>query len=160
MMSGIVTISTAGFLGSGAPFSADLNLVLQATMGGALIAGALLARKGRYKAHAVCQTCVLILNLGMIGLVMWPSFLQQVKPVAARALHKWYYQAAITHAVLGTIAEVMGLYIVAVAGTKIIPQRLRFNNWKCWMRAELVLWMVVLVSGFGTYCAWYLAPFR
>jgi uncharacterized membrane protein YozB (DUF420 family) len=127
-------------------------------MGMALIAGARLARKGRYKAHAVCQTSVLVLNLGMIGLVMSPSFVQQVKP--AKALHKWYYQAPMIHALLGTIAEVVGLYIVAVAGTKIIPKRLRFNSWRCWMRAELVLWIAVLVSGFGTYCAWYLAPFR
>ncbi len=111
-------------------------------------------------APAVCQTSVLVLNLGMIGLVMWPSFLQQVKPAPARAFHKWYYQAAITHAALGTIAEVVGLYIVVVAGTKIIPKRFQFTSWKWWMRAELVLWMVVLVSGFGTYCAWYLAPFR
>jgi uncharacterized membrane protein YozB (DUF420 family) len=153
-------LSNAGFLGSGAPFSADLNLVVQVTMGGALIAGAYLAKRRRYKAHAVCQTSVLVLNLGMIGLLMWPSFLQQVKPAPARALHKWYYQAAIIHAVLGTIAEGMGIYIAAVAGTKLIPKRFQFTNWKWWMRAELVLWMVVLVSGFGTYCAWYLAPFR
>jgi uncharacterized membrane protein YozB (DUF420 family) len=160
MVSAIVIISNAGFLGSGAPFSADLNLVVQATMAGALIAGARLARKGRYKAHAICQTSVLVLNLGMIGLVMWPSFLQQVKPAPARAFHKWYYQVVIIHAVLGAIAEVVGIYIVAAAGTKIIPQRLRFTNWKWWMRTELALWMVVFVSGFGTYCAWYWAPFR
>jgi uncharacterized membrane protein YozB (DUF420 family) len=159
-VNGIVILSNLGFLGSGAPFSADLNLVVQVTMGGALIAGACLARKRRYKAHAVCQTSVLVLNLGMIGLLMGPSFLQQVKPAPARAFHKWYYQAAIIHAVLGIIAEVLGIYIVAVAGTKIIPKRFQFTSWTWWMRAELVLWMVVLVSGFGTYCAWYLAPFR
>ncbi len=148
------------FLGGGAPFSADLNLVVQAMMGGTLIVGACLARKGCYKAHAICQTSVLVLNLGMIGLVMWPSFLEQVKPVSVRALHKWYYQAAIIHGVLGTVAEVVGIYIVAVAGTTIIPKCLRFTNWKWWMRAELMLWIVVLLSGVGTYCAWYLAPFR
>lgn len=160
MVSTIVIISNEGFLGSGAPFSADINLVVQVAMGGALIAGTCLAKRSRYKAHAVCQTSVLLLNLGMIGLVMWPSFAQQLRPASAKAFHKWYYQAAIIHAVLGTIAEGLGIYIAAVAGTKIIPKRLRFANWKRWMRAELVLWMIVLVTGFGTYCAWYLAPFR
>jgi len=159
MVSGVI-ISNAGFLGSGAPFSADLNLVVQVLMGAALIVGARLAKKGRYKAHAVCQTSVLLLNLAMIGLVMWPSFQQQVAPASAKALHKWYYQAAIIHAVLGTIAEVLGIYIVIVAGTKILPKRLQFTSWKWWMRTELVLWMIVLVSGFTTYCVWYLAPFR
>jgi hypothetical protein len=28
------------------------------------------------------------------------------------------------------------------------------------MRAELALWLIVLLSGVGTYCAWYVAPFR
>ena len=25
---------------------------------------------------------------------------------------------------------------------------------------ELVLWAIVLLGGVGTYCAWYVAPFR
>lgn len=149
-----------GFLGTGAPFGADLNLVVQLIMGLALIAGVLLAKQKRYTAHGICQTTVLLLNLLMIGLVMWPSFQQQVKPALSKVLHKWYYEAATIHALLGIAAELLGLYIVIVAGTNLVPQRLRFKRWKLWMRTELVLWAIVLVSGVGTYCAWYVAPFR
>ena len=149
-----------GFLGTGATFGADLNLVVQLIMGGALIAGTLLAKQKRYTAHGICQTTVLTLNLFMIGLVMWPSFQQQVKPALSKGLHKWYYQAATIHAVLGITAELLGLYIVAVAGTNVLPQWLRFKHWKRWMRTELVLWAIVLLSGVGTYCAWYVSPFR
>jgi uncharacterized membrane protein YozB (DUF420 family) len=150
-----------GFLGTGATFAADLNLVVQLTMGAALIAGARLAKQKRYKAHGVCQTTVLLLNLLMIGLVMWPSFQQQVQPAPlSKVLHKWYYKAAVIHALLGTTAEVLGLYIVVVAGTNVLPQWLRFKNWKYWMRTELVLWIIVLFTGIGTYYAWYVAPFR
>lgn len=39
-------------------------------MGAALIAGSCLAKRKRYAAHGICQTSVLLLNLGMIGLVM------------------------------------------------------------------------------------------
>ena len=53
-------IPVKGFLGTGAPFGADLNLVVQLTMGAALIAGALLARYKRYTAHGICQTTVLL----------------------------------------------------------------------------------------------------
>ena len=60
-----------GFLGTGAPFGADLNLVVQLIMGLALIAGVLLAKQKRYTAHGICQTTVLLLNLLMIGVVMW-----------------------------------------------------------------------------------------
>jgi uncharacterized membrane protein YozB (DUF420 family) len=149
-----------GFFGTGAPFGADLNLVVQLIMGLALIAGVLLAKQKRYTAHGICQTTVLLLNLLMIGLVMWPSFQQQVKPALSKVLHKWYYEAATIHALLGIAAELLGLYIVIVAGTNLVPQRLRFKRWKLWMRTELVLWAIVLVSGVGTYCAWYVAPFR
>jgi hypothetical protein len=47
-----------GFLGTGAPFGADLNLVVQLTMGVALIAGALLAKQKHYTAHGICQTTI------------------------------------------------------------------------------------------------------
>jgi len=67
-----------GFLGTGATFGADLNLMVEFVMGVALLMGGLLARQKRYAAHGVCQTTVLLLNLLMIALVMWPSFHQQV----------------------------------------------------------------------------------
>jgi uncharacterized membrane protein YozB (DUF420 family) len=149
-----------GFLSTGAPFLADLNLVLQIIMGATLVAGVLLAKQKCYKAHGICQTTVLLLNLVMIGLVMWPSFRQQVEPALSHGLHKRYYQAAILHAALGTTAELLGLYIVMAAGTNFLPQFLRFKHWKWWMRTELVLWATALLSGVGTYCAWYIAPFR
>ena len=149
-----------GFLGTGATFGADLNLVVQVIMGAALIMGAHLARQRRYKAHGMCQTTVLFLNLLMIALVMLPSFKHQVIPARARTFHKWYYKAAIIHAGLGISAELLGLYIVMVVGTKVLPQRFRFAHWKPWMRTELVLWMITLLSGIATYCAWYVAPFR
>jgi uncharacterized membrane protein YozB (DUF420 family) len=149
-----------GFLGTGATFRADLNLVVQLTMGAALIAGAHLAKQKRYKAHGICQTTVLVLNLLTIGLVMCPSFQQQVKPALSKVHRKWYYEVAIIHATLGITAELLGLYIVVVAGTNVLPLWLRFKHWKWWMRTELVLWAIVLLSGVGTYCAWYVAPFR
>jgi uncharacterized membrane protein YozB (DUF420 family) len=151
---------TKGFLGTGATFGADLNLIAQLIMAVALTAGALLAKRKRYRAHGICQTTVLLVNLLMIGLVMWPSFQQQVKPALSKSIHKWYYGAATIHAALGVVAELLGLYIVVVAGTNILPQWLRFEDWKWWMRTELLLWAVVLVAGVGTYCAWYVAPFR
>src|SRR3989442_6741422 len=97
-------------------------------MGGALAAGVVLAKQQRYRAHGICQTTVLLLNLLMIGLVMWPSFQQQVKPALSKVLHKWYYAAASIHALLGVTAELLGLYIVIVAGTSVLPQWLRFKD--------------------------------
>jgi uncharacterized membrane protein YozB (DUF420 family) len=149
-----------GFLGTGATFAADLNLVVQIIMGAALIAGFILAKQKHYRAHGICQTTVLLLNLLMIGLVMWPTFRQQANPTLPRVLHKWYYAAPAIHGVLGIAAELLGLYIVIVAGTNVLPQWLRFKQWKRWMRTDLVLWSIVLLTGIATYYAWYVAPFR
>ena len=149
-----------GFLGTGATFAADPNLVVQFVMGAALTAGVLLAKRKYYKAHGICQTTVLLLNLLMIGLVMWPTFRQQVKPTLPKVLHKWYFAAPAIHAVLGAAAELLGLYIVVVAGTSILPEWMCFKDWKRWMRAELTLWFIVVFTGMGTYYLWYVAPFR
>ena len=153
-------LPSKGFLGTGATFEADLNLIVQLAMGTALVAGVCLARQQRYRAHAICQTTVLLLNLLMIASLMWPSLHQQVKPRLSRIFHKSYYAVPTVHALLGMAAEMLGLYIVIVAKTDILPIWLRFKNWKRWMRTEFVLWLIVLASGATTYYVWYIAPFR
>jgi uncharacterized membrane protein YozB (DUF420 family) len=147
-----------GFLGTWAGFGADLNLLIQIAMGVALLVGAFLARAKRYAAHGVCQTAVLILNLPMIALVMWPSLHSRVLPQLSRHFGKRYYAVATAHGVLGALAEVLGLYILLVAGTNMLPATWRFQRWKLWMRIELALWWVVLLSGIGAYYIWYAAP--
>lgn len=159
-MIALSSLPIKGFLGTGATFGADVNLVVQLGMGAALLTGAFLARRKHYKAHGICQTTVLLLNSAMIALVMWPAFRRQGKPTIPRVLHKSYYAVPMIHGALGAAAELLGLYIVLVAGTNVVPARLRFRNWKRWMRTELALWFAVVVGGIGTYYVWYVVPFR
>ncbi|HEX4824330.1 MAG TPA: DUF420 domain-containing protein [Candidatus Polarisedimenticolaceae bacterium] len=147
-----------GFLGTGATFAADLSLLLQVAMGLALVVGARLARRRLYTAHGICQTTVMVLNLVAIVWFMVPSFRGQVIPRLPAGLGRRYVAVASSHALLGAGAEALGLYIVLVAGTEIVPRRLRFTNWKRWMRIELGLWWVVVLTGIWTYAWWYLAP--
>ena len=149
-----------GFLGTGATFTADVNFIVQLAMGGALIVGVILAKQKRYRAHGACQTTVLLLNVLMIALTMWPSFREQVVPHIPRALKRGYYAIVMVHMLLGTSTELLGIYIVLVAGTKLIPPSLRFTQWKRWMRIELALWLLTLTWGIGTYYEWYVVPFR
>lgn len=144
-----------GFLGTPASFRADLNLILQIVLSLAVLAGGYLARIERYRAHGICMSTVLLLNLVAIASVMWPSFDTLVLPQLAGHLHKRYYEVAAVHGVLGGAAELLGLYILLVAGTNVVPEALRFRRWKTWMRVELVLWIGVLASGIGTYIVWY-----
>lgn len=77
-----------------------------------------------------------------------------------KILHIRYYAIATIDAAPGSAAELMGLYIVLVVGTYLVPRQLRFKYWKRWMRIELLLWSVALIGGLGTYYAWYIASFR
>ncbi len=147
-----------GFLGTGATLKADLNLLIQLLMGMALLIGFAFARGKRYRAHQICQTLVILLNLPMIILVMSPSFHRQVQSFLPQRLSEAYYLSATCHAILGTAAEVLGIYIVLVAGTKWLPQPLRFTSYKVWMRTEMGLWWLVILLGVGTYYYWYVVP--
>ena len=92
------------------------------------------------------------------GLLQPPSFHQQVGPLFPRVFHKRYFTVATIHGALGMAAELLGLYIVMVAGTHLLPQRLCFKRWRLWMRVELMLWSAVLFSRLWTYYVWYIAP--
>ena len=144
-----------GFLGTGATFRADLNLAVQVAMGVALLVGMMLARKKNFEAHKRCQASVMLLNLLMIFLIMAPSFHKQVEPQVPGGLREAYYYLPFIHAALGTVAELLGLYIVLVAATNLLPERLKFDRYRPWMRTCLALWWAVILFGVGTYYVWY-----
>ena len=147
-----------GFLGTAAPLSADITLAIEIAMGLTLVLGMVLARRQRYSAHAWCQSAVVVLNLIVISQVMLPAFRTQVAPKIPTRLARSYYAVATGHATMGCIAELVGVYIILVAGTRILPERLRFVRYKPWMRTELVIWWLTLLLGITTYVRWYIAP--
>jgi uncharacterized membrane protein YozB (DUF420 family) len=144
-----------GFLGTAAPRCADVVLVLEMGMGLALLVGAGLARRKRFRLHAWCQSAVVLLNLAVILGLMVPSFRTRVSPKIPLRLGKAYYALATAHAALGTVTEIVALYILLAVGTHVLPQRLRVTRYKPWMRGVLVMWWLVLLLGFATYVRWY-----
>lgn len=147
-----------GFLGTAAPWSSDATLVIELVMGLALLAGAGLARRGSYRAHARCQSVVVLLNPAAILLTMAPSFRQSFAALTPAGLANSYYLLAAVHAALGSVAELLALYILLVAGTNMLPKRLRFIRYRPWMRVALVLWWTTLLLGLATYVRWYVIP--
>lgn len=147
-----------GFFKTAAPLSSDLVLTVEMGMGAALLVGMVLARRGRYRAHAWCQSAVVLLNLVVIALTMAPSFGRQVAPDIPMGLGESYYALAVAHGALGAVAEALGLYILLVAGTNILPERIRFARYRPWMRSTLAIWWLVLLLGVGTYIRWYVVP--
>jgi len=124
-------------------------------MGIGLLIGALFARRRRFRAHAWCQSTIVLLNFFVIVLTMLPSFRVQVIPKIPLKLGKAYYALATAHATLGAVAEMAGQYILLAAGTSILPERLRFTDYKLWMQTVVALWWAVLALGMATYVRWY-----
>src|SRR5262245_4585951 len=134
-----------------APPYANVILLLEIVMGAGLLIGAVLARMRRFRAHAWCQSAIVLLNLAVIVLVMIPSFRAHVSPKIPLKLAKPYYALATAHAALGVITEIAGLYILLAAGTSVLPEKCGMTNCALWMRTVLVLWWVVLSFGRATY---------
>lgn len=140
---------------SNAPMRANVVLVLELGMGAALLFGGWLARRGQYRLHAWCQSCVVLLNLVVIAVAMAPPFHEQVLPKIPARLGRSFYAVATAHAVLGIIAEALAVYVVLAAGTKLLPERFSLQNYRRAMRIALAMWWVALLFGVTTYVRWY-----
>jgi uncharacterized membrane protein YozB (DUF420 family) len=148
-------IVNQGFLGTAAPRYADLILILEILMGVGLLVGAQLARNRRFRAHAWCQSVIVLANFAVVVVFMVSSFHVHVSPKIPLKLGSAYYALATAHAALGTITQVAALYVLLAAGTNILPPKLRLSDYKTWMRSVLVLWWLQLALGLALYVRWY-----
>lgn len=144
-----------GIFPTNAPVVANITLTAELGMGGALIIGRWLARRGQYRLHAWCQSSIVLLNLVVIAFAMAPAFHEQVLPKIPAKLGRSFFAVAMVHALLGIIAEALALYVLLAAGTKLLPLRFRLQNYKKTMRIVLGIWWLALVLGVATYARWY-----
>jgi uncharacterized membrane protein YozB (DUF420 family) len=139
-----------GFLGRPSTFGADLNLLVQAGLGLLLLAGLLLARRARFGLHGLCQATALVVTLVMTAIWMLPAYRDNYGPAIFR-LGNRVSVAAAAHVVTGSVALLVGIYVVLVAGTPLVPRGMRFTNYKAWMRTLIALWWLALLLGVLTY---------
>jgi plastocyanin/uncharacterized membrane protein YozB (DUF420 family) len=133
--------------------TADINLVAQIVLIVGLWAGFVLARKQRFGHHANVQTAMVLANLVLIFFAMGISFYDYVvRGGTGDSVARWM----IVHGVLGTIAEVLGIYLIVRMRTKWLPKRWRIKNFKLLMRTTLGLWTVLVVLGVVIYADRYL----
>jgi plastocyanin/uncharacterized membrane protein YozB (DUF420 family) len=128
--------------------TADINLIAQLVLIVGLWVGFFLARKKRFGNHANVQTAMVLANLVFIAFAMGISFYDYVvKGGTGDSVARWM----IVHGVLGTIAELMGIYLVIRMRTKWLPRRWRIKNIKLAMRSTLALWTVLVILGVIVY---------
>jgi uncharacterized protein YacL len=139
-----------GFLGRPSTFGGDLNLLIQLGLGVLLLVGLVLARRTRYTLHGTCQSVALVGALVMTAIWMLPSFHANYGAVIFR-LGNRVNAAAAAHVATGTAALLLGIYVVLVAATPLVPAPLRFRNYRVWMRTLISLWWLALLLGVLTY---------
>lgn len=151
-MTGVFAIS--------APVAADGVALVEVGMAVTLLVGMFVVRSGRVRLHAYLQSSIVLGNLPVILIWMLPRYVALILPGLPAELLQPFYLVPTLMLVVGAAAEGLGVYILLVAATNLLPERWRFRSYKRWMRTELCLWWTVVVLGLVTYLVWYagLAP--
>ncbi len=137
--------------------ASDLVVPFEIGVAVLLVVGMILVRRGYVRAHMVIQSSMVLVNIPVVLLWMVPQYIAYVLPdLAGEGLEPAYLVPTVM-LVAGAAAELLGIYILLVAGTNLVPERFRFRRYKVWMRSELVLWWSVLLFGLVTYYYWYIA---
>ena len=143
-----------GFLGTDASIVADVSLVLSVLVALLFTAGVVLAVRQRYEAHRWVQTAAVAINLVLVVFVMCGSFLLGVAPGLPERAPEPYFAIAITHGLIGLAAAVFGVFVM-LRGNELVPNGLKFNNYKLFMRIAYVGYLVATLAGVWVYWAWY-----
>ena len=135
-----------------------LNLHVQIALVLLLTTGVLLAKAKRFRLHAVLQSTVVHLNLGLILHVMLPSFRHQLPFTFPKSWRNVPVAIVLLHSFVGALAWLMAVYVVLVAGTPLIPHKLRFSNYRRWMWSAFLLWCTAFGLGCLLYFLSYVNP--
>jgi uncharacterized membrane protein YozB (DUF420 family) len=139
-----------GFLGTKAGLGADLTLVLSIVAAVLFTIGVVLAKRGKLEAHGRMQTAAVCLNAILVLLWMVRSLVVYILPEIPAKLGERSYAVTTVHAVAGLIGVLLGVFIVLRAND-LVPLKLRFTDYKPWMRISYVLYMLATLGGVVAY---------
>jgi uncharacterized membrane protein YozB (DUF420 family) len=141
--------------GYAAPWGADLAAYAEIALGLMLVVGWVLVRRGHIRIHAALQGTIVLVNIPIVLYWMVPSYVQYVLPGVPGELGESFYLYPTLMLIAGVAAESLGIFVLLVAGTNLVPEALRFRRYKLWMRSLLALWWSVILLGLATFATWY-----
>jgi len=145
-----------GFLGTNANFAADMTLVLSVLVMIIFSYGFYLARKGHYDTHKWVQSSGAVLNIILVLWLMILPYRDFILRDSGGPRDGLFYIVTTIHATVGIFAFVIGNFVV-LRGHKLVPKRLRFNDYKLFMRTAYGLYFLTTVLGVGTYWYWFVS---
>ena len=144
-----------GFLGTQANFAADMTLLLSLLVALIFSYGFYLARQGRFDTHKWVQTLGALINVVLVLWLMILPYRDFIIRDSGGPRESVFYSVTMLHAFVGFFAFTLGNFVV-LRGHNLVPRRLRFNNYKPFMRTAYALYMVTTALGVGTYLTWFI----
>ncbi len=143
-------LTTPGFLGTRATLRSDLTLVLTLMTALLFTIGFILARRKQFIAHRWVQTSAVISNALVVFVSMVPSFIIYILPGIPNKFREGDYAVTTLHAVLGATSLLFGVFVM-LRGHELVPQALKFTNYKPFMRLAYSLYMLSTLGGVIIY---------
>lgn len=143
-----------GLLGTKASLGADIALIGSIVVAITFTVGAWLARRGQYEAHRWVQTVAALVNLLLVLGIMIPALIN-VDPTENVTLPPSAFLYMTGHEILGAAALLFGLFVV-LRGNNLVPARLKFRNYKPYMRWAYGLYIAATLIGVAVYAVLYL----
>ena len=143
-----------GFLGTAANFAADMTLLLSILVALTLTAGVVMALRQKYQVHRWLQTTAVSLNVILVLWLMILPYRDFITPGIPQRLGEQFYFVTTLHAVVGFFAFTFGIF-VTLRGNELMIARLKFNNYKLFMRIAYALYMTTTLLGLWVYVAWF-----
>lgn len=143
-----------GFLGTAGNFATDMTLVLSLLVAAALTVGVVLARRRDFRSHRIVQTAAASSNAVLVLWMMVFPFFDFVAPGIPERLGERFYWVTTLHAIVGAAALLLGVFVVLRANG-LMPQSLRFRNYKGFMRVSYALYMMATLIGVAVYFSWF-----
>jgi uncharacterized membrane protein len=143
-----------GFFGTAANFAADVTLLLSIVVALALTAGVVMALRRRYNTHRWIQTSAVVLNVILVLWFMILPYRDFIAPGIPEQLDERFYWVTTLHAFVGFFAFTLGTFVVLRANGLMI-ERLKFRNYKLFMRTSYGLYMITTLLGIWVYFAWF-----
>jgi uncharacterized membrane protein YozB (DUF420 family) len=142
-----------GIFNPAAPFLSDLNLILQALIVVILLVAVYARLKHSMVKHAVLMGSAIALHTIAIGAIMVPSLLSM--GALLKKLVTSFALLTIVHATLGSLVEILGIWLVATWLSNSANVEKCFKR-KNVMRVTIALWLTELILGIFVYVMLYL----
>jgi uncharacterized membrane protein YozB (DUF420 family) len=153
--------TTMGFLGTGASLASDISLLAYIFLiVPAMITGFIFARRKLFVPHhKLTMTTITIVNWVIILYLMLASY-SGATAIPDGTPGKPNTILPTIHLIPGALAQIMAtILLIRMWFENTLPNALRFEPIKRYMRITLGLWLITALLGISTYITWYGIPF-